>query len=523
MTDAPLVSVVTPVFRPRAADLRACLRSVARQDYPQWEHILVDDGSADPETALLLDEAAAADPRVRVICRDTNDGIVAATNDGLAAARGEWIAFLDQDDEITADALASVVTAAADQPAAELIYSDNAKIDERGRLTERFDKPDFGLDRLRGNMYLAHLFVVRAAAVRELGGLRSGYDGSQDHDLALRVVERGAPVAHIPRVLYLWRMHPDSTAQNPSSKPAAVVAGVRAVQDHLDRTGVRGMVAPTEYPGFYRVDRIPRPGSLATIVIPTRGGRGEAFGADRCFVVEAVRSIESHTYLTDHEYVVVADRGRWVDEGYLHELREIAGDRLRVVPYARPFNFSEKVNLGALHARGDMLVVLNDDIEVLTPGWLDQLVAIAQQDDVGAVGCLLRFDDGTLQHGGHLYGGGEATHAYLGSADPTGAFGDLLLDRETSGVTAACLVQRRDVWWQVGGFTETLPANFNDVDYCMKITEAGYRIVTAGSVELLHFESRTRNSRVKAFEVRRLRARWGWKLDVDPYSRHVPW
>lgn len=518
----PLVSVVTPVFRPRPEHLQAMIQSVLAQSEDRWQLVLVDDGSADAEVTRALGEAAAADPRVEVLVRETNGGIVAATNDALMAARGDFVAFLDQDDVLRFDALETMLAAAFAAPDAELFYSDEDKVDDNGVHSGTFLKPDFSPERLRGNMYIGHLVMVRREAVAAVGGLRAGFDGSQDHDLALRLVERGAPVVHVPEVLYSWRRHAGSTAEVAGGKPAAVTAGVRAVQEHTARVGIDAEVVPTQYAGFYRLRRRPAPGAMVSIVIPTRGGHGQAFGRDRCFVVEAVRSIESHAYDVEHEYVVVADSpSRWVDVSYVEELRDLARGRLRVVWYDRPFNFSEKVNLGALHASGDLLCVLNDDVEVITPTWLDTLAAIAQQDDVGAVGCLLRFEDGTWQHGGHLYGSGEATHAYFGSATPTGEFGDLVIDRETSGVTAACLLQRREVWREVGGFTETLPGNFNDVDYCLKILDRGYRIVTAASAELLHFESRTRHSRVREWEPARLHSRWRHRLERDRFSPHV--
>ncbi|MEZ5117555.1 MAG: glycosyltransferase [Candidatus Nanopelagicales bacterium] len=517
----PFVSVVTPVYRPNPEHLRAFVASVRDQTLQEWHLVLVDDGSGAAEVSAILSEADT-DPRVTVVVRPVNGGIVAATNDGLAAATGDYVAFADQDDVLAPHALETMVTAARASPTAELLYSDEDKVDDHGEFSDEFRKPDYSPERLRGNMYMGHLLMARREAVVALGGMREGFDGSQDHDLALRLSERGAPVIHVPEVLYHWRRHAGSTAEVAGGKPEAVRAGVRAVQDHVDRLDLHASVSATDYPGFYRLDRHPKAGSMVSIVIPTRGGSGDAFDRRRCFVVEAVRSIEAHSYEVDYEYVIVADAPtRWVDVSYLDDLAGIAGQRLRVVEYRGDFNFSEKVNLGALHARGDLLCFLNDDVEVISPRWLDTLAAIAQQPDVGAVGCLLRFEDGTLQHAGHLYGKGEATHAYFESGDRTGYFGDLLLDRETIGVTAACLMQRRDVWWEVGGFTETLPVSFNDVDFCLKIQEAGYRVVTAASVELLHFESRTRSRRVRAWEPTRLRARWRHRLEHDPYSPYL--
>lgn len=517
----PLFTVVTPVYRPSAEHLLDCVHSVQRQTEESWEHLLIDDASKDKGVSTILASASRRDARVRTFARADNAGIVAATNDGIDRARGSLIAFLDQDDVLAPDALARVRAEWNRSPAASLFYSDEDKIDPQGRLVDAFRKPDFAPERLRGNMYMGHLMVVSRRALKAVGGLRTGFDGSQDHDLALRVSERGGAVVHIPEVLYHWRMHELSTALRAGAKPAAVANGVRAVQDHCDRTGVDATVTPSSYPGFYQLRRRPRR-ELVSIVIPTRGSQGVAFGRERTFVVDAVRSIERYQYRVAHEYVVVVDSntGRTCGD-YLDELEASSSAPVKVLTYSGKFNFSRKVNIGAMAASGDLLCFLNDDIEVISPGWLDDLSAIAQQHDVGAVGALLRYEDGTIQHGGHLYGGGEATHAYLGSGSRTGMFGDLVIDHEVSGVTAACLVQRREVWREVGGFTETLPANFNDVDFSLKILSAGHRIVMAPGVEMFHFESRTRDRRVHPFEVRRLHTRWRHQLERDRYMSHL--
>lgn len=507
-----------PVHRPELSHLRLAILSVLQQTADVWQLVIVDDASGDPRVTDLL-RTVAGDPRVELVELVENSGISEASNAGLEYVRAPWVALLDHDDTLEPGALACVLDHAERQPGAEILYSDRDAIDERGIPTEVFRKPDWSPVRLMGNMFVAHLTVMATEAVREVGGFRRDYDGAQDHDLVLRVAERGMPVVHIPRVLYHWRQTARSTALDASAKPYATASGARAVSAHLERTGRGGRVLPTAHPGFYQVELIPDP-ALASIVIPTRGTRRQVRGRDRVLVTDAIRSIVSHEYETDYEFVVVHDRD--ADPGYLEDLSRIAGQRLRVVDFEPPFNFSAKVNLGAERAHGDMVVFLNDDVEVLTPRWLDQLVALAQRDGVGAVGAKLLFDDGRLQHVGHLYGSGRAHHIAFRDQDGPGPFAANILDREVSGVTAACMVQRRDVWRALGGFDESLPNNFNDVDYCMRIRARGLQIVQANSIVLRHYESQTRRAKVAAWEAERIQARWAEQLfGDDPYTREV--
>jgi hypothetical protein len=367
-------------------------------------------------------------------------------------------------------------------------------------------------------MYLIHFTVMRRDRVREVGGFRPGYEGSQDHDLALRVTEGGRGVLQVPESLYLWRMIPTSTAADPDSKPYARVNGVRACQDHFDRRGLRAVVKESEYPGLYLIDRTPQPGSSASVIIPTRGTKASLHGRNaEALVVNAVRSMLAHPQQIASEYVVVYDVA--ADQRYLRDLRALLQDRLVLVPYDKPFNFSEKCNLGAVHASGDVLVFANDDLEIISPRWLDQLTALVQQPDVGAAGALLYFEDGSIQHAGHTFVRGSPTHAYLGERTDVGYFGDVLLEHEVAGVTAALIACRTPVFKEVGGFTLNLPGNYNDVDFNLKIRHAGYRIVLSPRVTAWHYESRTRDATVLPRETKFLRARWEPQLRGDPYRR----
>jgi glycosyltransferase involved in cell wall biosynthesis len=503
------------VYDPPVSALRAAVDSVLEQTHADWELILVDDSSRDPEVGVALAELAAGDSRITVVSRQTNGGISAASQDALQLARGEFVALLDHDDLLTPDALARADAVLADHPDADYLYSDEDKVSADGELSDRFYKPTWSPERLRSQMYTAHLSVIRTSLAREVGGFRAGFDGSQDHDLVLRVTERARRVVHVPEVLYHWRVVPGSSAGDPQAKTYAWDAGRRAVQDHLDRIGIAGTVEFGRFPGTYRIERQLPPARSVSIVIPTRGSSGLIWGQRRCFVVDAVRTALARTDHDNLEIVVVYDTSTPPD--VIDELRRICEDKLVLVPYDEPFNFSRKCNVGYLAARGDVIVLLNDDVEVLSDRWLENLCAPLEDPAVGLTGAKLFYSDGTIQHAGHLYDRKEYSHAFLGAKpDSTVAFTALHIDRETSGVTAACAAIRRETYADIGGFCEELPGNFNDVDFCFKVTHTGRRITWVSSVEMYHFESRTRESTVHPWEHDRVVSRWGSYL-VDPY------
>ncbi|MDT4939074.1 MAG: hypothetical protein QOG80_2745 [Pseudonocardiales bacterium] len=508
-------SVLTPVFNPPVFALRAAVDSVLAQSFSDWELILVDDASTNPAVLEALLDIEALDPRITVIRRESNGGICAASHDALERAHGEFVALLDHDDQLVSHALERVAATLASSPDVDYVYSDEDKVDDHGRHYDEFRKPLWSPERLRAQMYTAHLSVIRRSLADEVGGFRPGYDGSQDHDLVLRVTEKARRVEHIAEVLYHWRVVPGSAAGDPRAKSYAWDAGRRAVQDHLDRIGTDGDALLGPLPGTYRIERrLPAERSVS-IVIPTRGSAGSIWGERRCFVVEAVRSALEHTDHKNVEIIAVCDTA--TPASVIDELQVIAGDRLTVVEFTEPFNFSRKCNAGFVAARGEVVVMLNDDIEVIADRWLENLCAPLEDPSVGLTGALLHYDDGTIQHAGHLYDRNEYSHAFLGfDPESTAAFSALHVNREASGVTAACAALRRETFEAIGGFCEELPGNFNDVDFCFKIANQGLRIVWLANVELFHFESRTRDSTVQLWEYERVHARWG-SYAVDPY------
>ena len=513
--NGPLFSIVTPVYEPPVDVLEDTIASVLAQDFDEWEWILVDDCSPTEGVRALIRDHASRDPRIRLVERETNGHIVAASNDGIDAARGEFIVLLDHDDLLTPDALSANARRIREVEDVDYLYSDEDKVDDEGNLYDEFRKPDWSPERLRGQMYTSHLSVMRTEVVRRVGGFREGYDGSQDHDLALRVGEVARTVVHIPEVLYHWRAVAGSASADINAKPYATIAGANAVQDHMDRLGLAAEVGQGPVPGHYRITRRLAPGVRVSVVIPTIGQSDLIWGSRRVMVVEAVRSLLARTRHDNLEIVVVYDEP--TPEEVLRELEALAGDKLVLVRFTRPFNYSEKMNVGCLRASGERLVFLNDDVEAISDGWLEQLVAPLDEPDVGLTGARLYFSDDTVQHAGHAYAKGHYLHPFRDlPRESYGPFGALIINREASGVTAACAAMRRDTFVEIGGFSESLPANFNDVDLCYKVRRHGQRIVYVASVELYHFESRTRERAVHDWERNIVRGRWGIP-DDDAY------
>jgi GT2 family glycosyltransferase len=444
-----------------------------------------------------------------------NGGIVAASNDALAAATGEFVAFLDHDDRLAAGILAAVVDALDADPTIDYLYTDEDHLTMTGGTFLPVLKPDWSPERFRSHMYVNHLSVLRRELAVAVGGFHPEYEGSQDYDLILRATERARRVHHLPMVGYHWRMGKGSAAANPEAKPYAFEAGRRAVEAQCERLGIDATVEKLPYTGYHRLRRRVRDRPSVSVVIPTAGASGRVWGAHRTFVVEAVRSLVLHSTWPVDEWIVVADRQ--TPPAVLAALADLCGDRLRIVCYDRPFNFAASLNLGTARATGEYILLLNDDVELITGDFLETMLGLAQVPDVGVVGCKLLYDDGTLQHAGHVYSG-EPMHAFLGrGADEPGPHGLLLVDREVSGVTAACALVRAGVYDEVGGFSPAFPLNYNDVDFCLKVRRAGYRILYTPHAALYHFESKSRRNVVTGDDHARIRDRWAYELDHDPY------
>jgi GT2 family glycosyltransferase len=515
----PRFSILTPVYETPAPVLGAMLRSVTAQRCGDWELCLVDDASAAPHVAEILGRAERGDPRVRVQRRDSNGGIVAASNDALEMAQGEFVALLDHDDELHRDALARVAKAIDATPEADYVYTDEDKIDEAGRRSGPFFKPDWSPERMRTQMYSCHLSVLRRSLVEEVGGFDPEFEGSQDWDLVLKVTERAREVLHVPKVLYHWRMLETSAAGGgEAAKPWAFEAGRRAVQAHCERIGLPARVERDGTdPGVYHLEPALESQPPVSIVVPTAGTSREVRYERVVLVEHCVRSIVEKSTYENYEILCVADDA--TGSTVLAELRRIGGDRLRVVRDGRPFNFSARINRGAAHSEGELLLLLNDDVEVATASWIERMVMYSGLDEIAAVGGRLLWEDGRLQHVGVGFEGGLPGHPYRGFAgDFPGYSNNVKVARNCLAVTGACLMTRREVFEEVGGFTTELPLNYNDADYCLKAWAGGRRIVYDPDLAMYHFESSSRSSEVEDWEKEWLKDRWLPRIASDPYS-----
>ena len=515
---SPRISVLTPVYDPPPHVLLEMIDSVSAQIFEDWELCLVNDCSTNPAIAPLLDAAARADSRIKVLHRSENGGIIAASADALAMATGEFVALLDHDDLLNEMALKAAADIAAIHPDFDYSYSDEAHLTPEGRVVTPFYKPGWSPERLRSQNYCTHFSVLRRSLVIEVGGFREGFEGSQDYDLILRVTEKARYIHHFPHIMYLWRQLPTSVAGNANAKPYAYESGKRALQEHADRLGIAATVEMQEPLGTYRFRRHLISTPRVSVIIPTRGTSSIVWGITRNLVVETVQSlIEKETY-PDLEIIIVADTV--TPTPVIQALQRIGGARLKVVWYDRKFNFSEKINLGAAHATGDVLLLLNDDMQVITPDFLTTMLPIALEDGVGMVGAKLYFADGTLQHAGHVYNGDPYHAMFHWAGNELGPFGLLVVQREAVGVTAACALLRMDVFDEVGGLTPMLYSSYNDVDLSLKIRAKGHRIIWTPYVELYHFESQSREPQVSEAEHAFIRGRWREQLVHDPYYNH---
>jgi O-antigen biosynthesis protein len=520
---APRFSIVTPVYETPTDVLWSTIESVLSQTFGDWELCLVDDRSPSARVRDVLDACAALDPRIRVERRAENGGIVAASNTALAMARGEFVALLDHDDRLHPDALALVDEALLGTPEADYVYTDEDKLTPRGRHFGPFLKPDWSPERLRTQMYTCHLSVLRRSLVEEVGGFDAEFEGAQDWDLVLKVTERARAVLHVPRVLYHWRGIEGSTADpseegGEAAKPWAFEAGARAIQAHCERTGVQATVArDPDDPGVYHLNPRLAEEPLVSIVIPTNGQRREIRYQEVTLVAHCARSIvESSTY-GNYEIVVVADES--TPAAAIAELEAAAGERLRLVPYDKPFNFADKINVGAAASRGEHLILLNDDIEVATPDWIERMLMYSSLDGVAAVGGLLLLEDGNIQHAGVGWEGGLPGHPYYGyPPDIPGYANAIHIARNLLAVTGACLMTRRDHFEDVDGLDPTFPVNYNDVDYCLKQVDRGRRVVYDPDLVMTHFESSSRPTDVSEWEKTLLLERWAPLTTTNRYS-----
>jgi GT2 family glycosyltransferase len=516
---SPLISILLPVYNSNLKWLQRAILSVQQQLYPRWELCIVDDASTDRKIWPFLQGRARRDTRIKVMGRTENGHISAASNDALRLATGDFVALLDHDDELAPTALYFVALALNKNPDLQLLYSDEDKLDERNRRSEPYFKSDWNPELFLAQNFVSHLSVYRTDLVRRVGGFRVGFEGSQDYDLVLRCIEQIQPeqIEHLPSVLYHWRMGEQSTASCTTAKPYAQEAARRAVQEHLDRRGIVGTVVLSL--GVYLQARyaLPRERPMVSIVIPTRD---QVSSLNKC-----LDGIFQKTDYRTYE-VIVLDNGSSDAETleFFETLRKREG--IRVERIEGEFNYSRLNNRGVELARGSFVALLNNDVEVINDDWLAEMVSRAMQPKVAIVGARLWYPNGTLQHGGVILGAdGIAGHALVGLRRfQPGYFARAHLAQNVSAVTTACAVVRRDAYMQIGGFDENLAITFNDVDFCLRLREAGYWIVWTPHAELIHHESASRGCDDSApkqmrflAEVAYMKSKWGDILQRDPF------
>ena len=519
LPEPPPIAVLMPVFNPKPEWLQAAIDSVREQLYPHWQLCIADDCSTDPRIRPLLEAAMAADPRIQVVFRERNGHICASSNSALELVQAPWVALLDHDDLMPDEALIWVAKAIAGHPDARLFYSDEDKLSPAGERFDPYFKGDWNPVLMEAQNMFSHLGVYATDLVRQVGGFREGFEGSQDHDLVLRCSEqlRREQIVHIPRVLYHWRVHPQSTAGGAKAKPYTVQAAERAISEHLQRCALPLRQISWTAVGFKAELALPELPPRVSVIIPTRNGLQ--------VLRPCLTSLLERTRYRDLE-VLVVDNGS-DDPATLEFLADLEQQgQIRVLRDPSPFNYSALNNRAVQQASGELICLLNNDIEVIDPGWLEELVLQALRPGVGAVGARLLYPNRTLQHGGVLLGvGGVANHAHLGwPGDHPGYFSRAQLTQEMAAVTGACLLVRRSHYEAVGGLNEQqLKVAFNDVDFCLKLREQGLQNVYAPAARLIHHESVSRGQDLSpekaarfAAEVAWMQQRWGDQLPQDP-------
>ena len=516
---ACVFSIAVPVFRTPAKFLCEMIESVRSQSFPFWELCLANADPEDREVAEILERYCREDRGIRVKNLKENKGISENTNAALAMARGEFVGLLDHDDLLAPDALYEMAARLEKDGGIDVFYTDEDKVTTD--LSEHFQphlKPDFNLDLLRSNNYICHFFVVRREIAERIGGFRPEFNGAQDYDFIFRCTEEAEKIVHIPRILYHWRVHSASTADNPASKMYAYEAGKRAIEGNLERSGVRGVVSLRQDYGFYDVHYPVEGEPLVSILIPNKDQKET--------LMHCIHSVLETSTWKNLEILIIENNSE--QEETFACYRELEKDpRIRILTYpGKTFNYSAINNFGVQQAKGEYLLFLNNDIEVITPDWIEQMLGNCQRPEVGIVGAKLYYPDNTIQHAGIIIGiGGIAGHAFLGLARAkSGYLHKASLQMDYSAVTAACMMMKAEAFRKAGGFEEKLTVAFNDVDLCLRTVEQGWLVVYDPHVEMYHYESKSRGAEDSEEKLRRfqqeiefMRTRWIRLLkDGDP-------
>jgi GT2 family glycosyltransferase len=516
----PLISIICPVYNTKSEWLIACVESIKNQNYTHWELVLVDDASPNQAHFGVLRDYVNSDSRIKTVYLDKNSHISAATNIGIQQASGDYVLFLDHDDELARDALLEVCSVISDNPSAKIIYSDEDLMSEAGeRITPHF-KSDWNVELLRAHNYVTHLCCYEMTILKSLGGMRLGYEGAQDYDLILRasLVVDPKLIHHIPKVLYHWRMVEGSTALSSDAKSYATDAGLKALKDYMLQSDTGAQVEHAARDNFYTVN-YPLPTTLpkVSVIIPTRDGMD--------VLRPCIETLLAKTDYPSYE-VVILDNGSTEKETLVYLEALSLKSNFTIVRDDGEFNYSRINNHAVTYANGDLVCLLNNDIEIIQPNWLSEMVSIAVRKDVGCVGAKLLYPDGTIQHAGVILGlGGYAAHSHRGiGGTDAGYFCRAQVRQQLSAVTGACLLIKRDIFDEVSGLDEAFQVAYNDVDFCLRVQALGYQNIYTPFSELIHHESKTRGEdtgtkKTKRFDKEKalLLSRWSSQIKNDPF------
>lgn len=512
----PLISIIIPVYNVKGKYLEKCIDSILAQKYTNYEVILVDDASINEDTLRTLKKYENQE-KIKVVYREKNGHISRTSNDALKEARGEFIALVDDDDELTENALYEVVKALNKNKKLDFIYSDEDKIFVKGKRHHPNFKPDWSPDTFLSMNYMSHLGVIRKSLVDEVGGFRVGYEGAQDYDLYLRVTEKTDKIYHIPKILYHWRAIPGSTAQSDGEKNYAVENGKKALEDALKRRKVKGEVRIHPMCPYYYIEYEVKNDPLVSIIIPTK---------DMADVLKVcLESLFEKTTYKNFEVIVVNNNSEKGETFELFDEFKRKYDNFSVMDANYEFNYSKINNEAVKKSKGKYIVLLNNDTEIITPNWLEMMLGYASQRHIGAVGVQLWYPDDKVQHAGVVMGLGVASHVFLNhNGDSLIWGGRLSVPYNYSAVTAACLMVAKSKWKEVGGLEEKLKVAFNDVDLNLKLLERGYYNICIPMVKLYHYESKSRGKddtpeKKARFdgEIEFMEKKWKKYIDNDPF------
>lgn len=517
--NGPCFSIAVPLYQTKEKYLREMIESVQAQTYTNWELCLADGSGREHSLQPVVGEYIAKDKRIKYCLLDSNEGIAGNTNEALKMAEGDFVVLTDHDDLLSPEALYQCAKAVQTEPQTDVIYSDEDKVDMSGRkFFEPHFKSDYNIDLLCTMNYICHLFVVRKDVMEQAGLFDSRYDGAQDHDFILRCTEKAEHIVHIPKVLYHWRSHMQSTSENPESKLYAFENGCKAVKAHYDRIGIPAEVVQGPFYGMYRTKYLWKEQPLVSIIIPNKDHVAD--------LRKCMDSIEEKSVYRNFEFVIVENNS--TEEETFAYYKEIESrDNVNVLYYKGDFNYSKINNFGVAQAKGEYILLLNNDTEMIEPDSIKEMLDVCMRPDVGIVGAKLIFEDNTIQHAGVIIGfGGIAGHAFIGQdRDDNGYFSRILSVQDLSAVTAACLMVRRRVFEEVDGLNEEFKVAFNDIDFCLKVRKADYLVVYNPYAQFYHYESKSRGLEDSADKVARFQQeialfgeRWGDILEKgDPY------